>query len=281
MNSKKYLIFILAVFFFSIIIFIPKKNSFVRLIFFDVGQGDSSLIILPSGEKILVDGGPDDQVLLGLGRYLNFFDRKIDLVILSHEHDDHVFGLVQVLGRYQVGKIIQAASSCQNLACREFFKIAKDDKVELENLDVAKKIIFGPNCFLKLFPPENPESQNINNRSIALKLDCNGAKILLAGDGEVQRENELLTSSEDLSAAVFKASHHGSNTSNGEIFLKAINPGLVVIPVGAENSFKHPSESTLERFNFLGIKYFRADLNGNISLNFLGTSYPQITIDKQ
>ena len=102
----------------------------------------------------------------------------------------------------------------------------------------------------------------------------------MAGDSEAAREKELLESGEDLSATVFKASHHGSDTSNSEEFLKAVNPQLVVISVGAGNSFGHPSPGVLARLKRLGIRFFRTDINGNISLYFEGTTYPQVSIDK-
>ncbi|MCX6795458.1 MAG: MBL fold metallo-hydrolase [Candidatus Falkowbacteria bacterium] len=253
----------------------------VRLIFFDVGQGDSALIFLPDGRKILVDGGPDDQVLIGLGKYLNFFDRKIDLLILSHEHDDHSLGLIQVIRRYRVARIISATSFCDSHACESLFVATKSHNIPSEVLMDYQKIIFGPNCNLELFPPSNPGDKNINNRSLALRLVCGGAKVFLAGDGEKDEELGLLSLGGDLSATVFKASHHGSDTSNSENFIKAINPQLIIISVGAGNSFKHPSLSVLARFSSLGIRFFRTDINGNISLNFLGTSYPQISIDKE
>ena len=281
MKYKAY--FILIIISLSALFFLPatSSNNFLQVVFFDVGQGDASLIILPDGRKILIDGGPDNKILSGLGKYLNFFDRDVDLLILSHEHDDHLFGLMEVVKRYEVGEIFHSASACKNNLCQEFFESAKSEGIELIELNNNQKIIFAPNCVLNLYPPENPLAKNINNRSIALRLDCFGAKIFLAGDGELAREGELLSNGDELSATVFKASHHGSKTSNGEDFIKKINPSLIIISVGAENSFQHPSESTLARFRKLGIKYFRTDNNGNISLKFLGKTYPQTTLDKE
>jgi len=281
MKYKAYLITIIVALSALIYLFSFQSHNFLELTFFDVGQGDASLIILPNGKKILIDGGPDNKVLFGLGKYLNYFDRDIDLIILSHEHDDHIFGLMQVIKRYKIGKIIHTANACQTGVCRQFFKTIGELQIKNEELTGTQKIIFNSNCVLDLYPPENLLAKNINNRSIALRLDCAGAKIFMVGDGEIEREEELLSEGHDLSATVFKASHHGSKTSNGENLLKIINPSLVIIPVGTENNFKHPAESTLLRFKNLGIKYFRTDINGNISLKFLGTTYPQITIDKE
>jgi beta-lactamase superfamily II metal-dependent hydrolase len=281
MNSKKYLLILCSFFLIIFYFFWIGRQKVGRLVFFDVGQGDSSLIILPSGHKILIDGGPDDQVLSQLGIYLNFFDRKIDYLILSHEHDDHVFGLVQVISRYQIKTIIHSSNSCLNPSCLEFFRVAKKMNINIKTIESDKKLIFSDNCFLKILAPENLLAKNINNRSLAFKLDCGSFKALMTGDGEFEREQELLSSGEDLSAIVFKAGHHGSNTSNGENFLRAIQPKLAVIFVGKNNSFHHPAEKTLQTLKNLGIKFFRTDVNGNISLNFLGKSYPQISIDKE
>ncbi|MFZ4648615.1 MAG: ComEC/Rec2 family competence protein [Patescibacteria group bacterium] len=281
MNNKKYIVLIVIIFSILGCLSSINQNRFVRLIFFDVGQGDATLVVLPDGRKILIDGGPDDKILLRLGSYLNFFDRQIDWVILTHEHDDHVFGLVQILKRYQVGKIVYSEKSCKNPACSTFFEIANETRVSLEKLKNNKTILFDQNCSMQLFPPHDSETKNVNNRSIALRLVCGEARLLLAGDGEEARENELLLEHQNLSADIFKASHHGSKTSNSQEFLEAINPKVVIISVGENNTFGHPSENIIERFKKMGIRIFRTDKNGNISINFRWKSYPQLSIDKQ
>lgn len=283
MNKSKYKYFLIVVvlLLFVFVVFLSRSRRGVRVIFFDVGQGDACLIILPDGRKILIDGGPDDQVLTALGRDLGFFNRKIDLIILSHSHDDHIFGLIQILKRYQIGKVIHSSAACQTNVCWEFFAVIKDRGITMENLAVNKKITFSKNCFLWLWPPRNPLAKSINNRSVAVKLDCGDARILLTGDSETAREGELMEIGDDLKAFVFKANHHGSKTSNEENFLKMIQPSLIIVSVGVINPFGHPATSTINRFVSLGIRFLRTDKNGNISLYFDEKTYPQITIDKQ
>lgn len=258
-----------------------QSSNNLEVIFFDVGQGDASLIILPGGIKILVDGGPDDKVLEQLGKYLNFFDRKIDYIVLSHEHDDHSFGLIQIIKRYEVKNLIHSVSECEGDVCLELFKVIEAAGVSCEQVNSLKQILFDENCIVDVYPPLDLSEKNVNDRSIAIKLNCLGNTVFMDGDGETKREDDLLRSGKDLSSTIFKASHHGSKTSNGEEFLKAISPLLVVISSGFNNKFKHPSDIILSRLDSLKIQYFRTDKNGNIHIKFIDKTYPQVTLDKE
>lgn len=251
----------LAAFFF---IYNPKSK--LEVDFFDVGQGDAILIQTPYGQNILIDGGPDQKVIRELGKYLSWRDRRIDLMILTHPHDDHVAGLVEVIKRYEVKKIIYTGAIHTGPAYLSWLEAARDKKIPLLLADRPQTVALGENCGLRLIYPLKSlaglSAANLNNTSIVSRLDCAGASFLFSGDIETEAEKELLAGGEKLEARVLKVAHHGSDTSSGEDFLAAVKPRRAVISVGKDNDFGHPSRRILKRLQRIGAEIFRTDENG-------------------
>jgi len=219
----------------------------LEVIFFDVGQGDSALIITPSGQVVLIDGGPDNTVLRRLGDSLPFYRRNIDLVIFSHYHDDHLTGLIEVLNRYQVKKIIYASSPLESPLLETFLQTAQAKKIVTNLVTITAHLDLATNCSLNFINPLALRVKEDQNNSLIVRLTCCGQKFLFTGDNSAIVEKALINSGQDMSALVLKAAHHGSNTASSEIFLRAVNPRLVVISVGADNKFGHPSPIILSR----------------------------------
>lgn len=236
------------------------------VIFLDVGQGDASLIKAPGGQVILLDGGPDNQVLWGLGKNLPFYRRRIDFLVLSHYHDDHLMGLIEIIKRYRVGTLIFSGESPDSLLVQELLRIARKYGVKLQTLDGRANLAFDSNCNLSLLNPVILGIKKDPNNSLAARLDCHGQSFLFSGDNGLAVEKALLGSDWPLTANVFKASHHGSNTSNGLNFLEKVAPRLVVVSVGKENRFGHPGVSFLERAASLGLSITRTDQAGEIKI---------------
>ncbi|MCX6794919.1 MAG: MBL fold metallo-hydrolase [Candidatus Falkowbacteria bacterium] len=243
-----------------------RPNHELELIFLDVGQGDSTLIKTPDGKTILIDGGPDNKVLRGLGKNLPFYKRRINFIILSHYHDDHITGLIEVIKRYRVGTLIYQSKTPDSLLMADLLKIASQYNVELKPLAGQADLSFGIGCDLNLLNPDILGIKKDPNNSLVSRLDCGGQKFLLAGDNPAAAEKALLASGWPLEADVFKASHHGSNTSNGAEFLEKINPRLIVISVGADNRFGHPGSFFLERATALNIPIKRTDIEGDVKI---------------
>jgi len=247
--------------------------------FLDVGQGDAILIKSPFGQNILIDGGPDSKVIEGLGKNLPFWDKRIDLMVLTHPHDDHVTGLIEVIKRYSVKKILYTGvihSAPNYLAWLE--KI-RERKIPLVIIDRPQKIVLGDDCYMEIIYPRKSflaqETANLNNSSIVAKLVYGQTKFLLMGDAEIEVEKELLNLTPplargggevDLFAQVLKVGHHGSDTSSSEEFLKAVNPQIAAIQVGKDNDFGHPSLRILKRLERAGAEILRTDKNGTIKL---------------
>ena len=249
----------------------PKNN--LEVTFLDTGQSDATLIQTPFNQNILIDIGSDFNVIRQLSENMPWWDKVIDLVIISHPHDDHIGGIVDVLRRYNVEQIIYTGVIYHAPIYLEFLELVQLKNTPITIIDKPQSIILGENCKMDILYPiegfSNQEVSNLNNSSIISKLDCENKTFLFAGDAEVEVEQELINNTidiADLSSDVFKASHHGSDTSNSQEFLELIKPKIVVILVGSDNDFGHPSRRTLKRFERIGADVHRTDLDGAVKL---------------
>lgn len=239
--------------------------------FLDVGQGDSVLIRSSDGDNILIDGGPSSLVLDRLGEILPFWSRDIDLLVLTHPHDDHLVGLISVLERYEVSAVLITGVSYKSVYYDEFLRLIDlagvkvyfaEAKVDFKFGDVYLDVIY------PFFSIVDDEFSNLNNSSIVIRAVFGGEKsVLLTGDCEVECESEIL--GEDIDTDLLKAGHHGSKTASSLEFVKAVSPEDVVISVGAGNKFGHPHAETLSVFEEVGVsKIFRTDLDGTVEMKF-------------
>lgn len=238
--------------------------------FLDISQGDSVLIKTPSHQKILIDGGPDMSILDQLGQNLQFFDRKIDIMILTHAHSDHINGLIEVIRRYDVGRIYYTGVVHPSPAYFEWIEVIKRFNVPMEIVKEQRILKLNDNLRLEfLYPFENiseTEFDELNNASIVNKLIYKDKEFLFMGDAEAEVEQDLLQAGIDLESDVIKIGHHGSSSSSTEEFLNAVDPKYAIIQCGADNAFGHPHLSVIRRLERLGINIFRNDLDGQVSV---------------
>ncbi len=246
-----------------------NNNEVARLIFFDVGQGDSALLISPSGKTVLIDGGPSAKINQKISSYLNSDTQTIDWLILSHDHRDHYYGLIAVSEYYQINNYIGPLNSDLQIV-QSWLNNLNDKGVNI--WPVEKDTVqhdLEENCYFQILQaPIIFLNKNVskNNSSIAVKINCWQIQALLIGDAE--KESELLflqyAPLDFLQSIIFKANHHGSKTSNQEIFLKAVRPKYTVISAGLNNRYKHPHKEVLDTFKKLNIIIFRTDRDGDI-----------------
>ena len=242
----------------------------LEIAFLDVGQGDACLIKTPFGQNILIDGGADYKVIEELEKELQWWDRAIDLMVLTHPHDDHVAGLIFVLERYDVKKILYTGVVHSAPAYLEWLKIVKAKNVPLVIIDRPQKIIFGNDCFLDIIYPRQSllgkSVSNLNNSSIVAELACVDKTVLFMGDAETEVEEELINTGNLNRVEILKVGHHGSNTSSHQEFLELVNPQKAIISAGIGNKFGHPSLRIIKRLERLGAEVLRTDLDGTIRL---------------
>ncbi|MEI6288308.1 MAG: MBL fold metallo-hydrolase [Actinomycetota bacterium] len=255
----------------SILTITPTAKAETRQLifdFFDVGQGDSELIRLPGGENILVDGGPDNKVLEKLGEHLPFYNKNIDLLILTHPHSDHLKGLVEVLNRYEVKKIMMTGVLYSSAVYSEFLKEIKNKNIPVEIIDHWQEIKIDDSVLLSILWPEKSldgqSMENINNSSIVFKIIYGSTTALFMGDDE--SEEKLLFVTSTMKSDILKVGHYGSVNANDKNFLSAVSPAYAIIPVGKNNTYKLPGYRTLFNLRQLNAKIFRTDENGDVEL---------------
>ncbi len=240
--------------------------------FLDVGQGDAIFIKTPENHQILVDGGPNNVVMEELAQVLPFFDKTIDLLVLTHPHADHLDGLVSVLKRYELKNVLFTGVDSHGSTYEEFLKEIKIKNIPVFIANSGTDFVFG-DVFLDVIYPfdsiAGKSFENVNNSSVALKVSYLDHSILLTGDLEIEAETELVFSDIDLSADIFKAGHHGSKTSSSFALLTKVSPEIVVIQVGEDNTHGHPSPSTLRNLHRMEVsEIHRNDEDGRVEFVF-------------
>jgi len=256
-----------------------NKSQFLEVNFFNVGQGDAILIETPQRHQILIDGGPSSVILEKLSKEMPFWDRTIDLIILTHPERDHLAGLIEVLKRYQVENILWTGIVRDTPEYQEWQKLIKEENAKIFIAKSGQKIKWSRTVldhFEVLHPFENLEGQEFkdsNNTSVIAKLVFGENSFLFTGDAYKSTEQELIDRGVDLNSDVLKVGHHGSKTSSSEEFIKNVSPEIAVISVGKDNTYGHPNPEVLETLKKYGIRILRTDLDGDIEIISDGTKY--------
>jgi competence protein ComEC len=250
-----------------------NKPQLVEVIFFDVGQGEAIFIETPSRHQILIDGGPGSLILEKLAESLPFWDRTIDLIILTHPEHDHLAGLIEVLKRYKVENILWTGVLKDTAEYKEWQRLIREERAETVIAKAGQKIILSNselNIFIDVLYPledlEGQEPKNSNNTSIVAKLIFGENSFLFTGDAYKSVEEELVDKKTDLASDVLKVGHHGSKTSSSEEFIKKVSPEIAVISAGKDNLYQHPHQETLDTLEKYGIKILRTDKDGDIQI---------------
>jgi competence protein ComEC len=244
----------------------------LHVVFLDVGQGDAIFIQTPSGKQVLIDGGPSEtQVLSQLGRRMPFWDRSINLVVLTHPESDHVTGLIAVLERYRVDMIVFREMALDSATYERWLEVIEAEGAVVYTGEVGLQLTLDQGLEMAVLHPGAELADDANNNSVVTRLTYGHVSLLLTGDIEAEVEGRLVGARRDaplrespLRSTVLKAAHHGSCSSTTQPFLDAVNPQVVVISVGADNRFGHPCDEVLERLGDLPV--YRTDEQGAIEI---------------
>jgi len=223
----------------------------LRVSILDVGEGDA-ILISQGSQQILVDGGPNpNKVCLELGKEMPFWDRTIELVVLTHPEADHVTGLVEVLQRYQVEQVMESSRENDTEIYWEWQRLIEEKGVKQTIAQAGQQIDLGYGITMEvLHPGEEPledTNSELNNNSIVLRLVKGKVSFLLTGDIEQEAEFDLIARRANLRSTVLKVAHHGSDTSTTPEFLAVVNPQLAAISAGEDNPFGHPNDDVINR----------------------------------
>ncbi len=243
-------------------------NPYLNVIFFTVGQGDAIFIQTPQKHQILIDGGPDSAILGKMSKRMPFWDRSIDLIILTHPEADHLAGLIEILKYYKVDYILWTGVVRDTSEFKEWQKLIGKEGAEIIIAQANQKIRVGEILLNILSPLENMEGKKLadsNDTSIVSQLIFNNNSFLFTGDISGPMEERLADEKVNLDSDVLKVSHHGSKYSTFDKFLEAVTPKIAIIQVG-KNNYGHPTEETINRLKKFISGILRTDKNGDIEI---------------
>ena len=252
----------------SVLLHEVASSSSLELAFFDVGQGDAIFFETPQGHQVLIDGGPDTRVLTRLGEVMPFWDKSIDLVVVTHPDADHITGLVSVFERYKVKNVLWTGKRKDTKVFEAFVQALEKEGAREVVARAGQKILFeGSKAELEiLYPNEGIDIQQekSNETSIIIRLVYGEYKVLLLGDTIKKIEKGLVKSEQELEADILKIAHHGSKTSTARELLEVVRPEIAIISVSKDNRYGHPSAQTLASLTEYGINIRRTDQEGTI-----------------
>lgn len=273
-NAAKYIVFglimVLSLFLFGCVEEIDlifendgaKGNGKLQVHFIDVGQGDS-ILVQYENNYMLIDGGPNasaDKVL----SYLKKAEvEKIDYLIATHPHEDHIGGIDVVIDNFDIGKMYMPKATANTKTFKDVVASMKNKNLKATAPTPGETFKLG-DAEVLILAPNSSTYENTNNYSIALKVTYGDNSFLFTGDAETLSEKEIIKKGFDIKADVIKLGHHGSKTSSSAAFLKEVNPEYGVITLGKGNDYGHPHKEVMDRVEKMGIKIYRVDEAGDI-----------------
>jgi competence protein ComEC len=264
---------------------LPSKSSFNRnpaysekdllVHYIDVGQGDSILIQI-NNKNMLIDSGPEasSEKLIKYLKAQNV--KKIDFMIATHPHEDHIGNLDEVLKNFKVAEVYAPKKTTNSEAFENFINSLKKEKLKINIAKSDISLDLGDNIYLNMLGPVNTYYEDINNYSSVIKITHGGVKFLFMGDAEILAENEIMNKNYDLTADVIKIGHHGSNSASSKEFLQKVSPKYAVISCGKGNDYGHPHKEVIEYLTSKEITTYRTDIHHDILLKSDGTSISKI-----
>ncbi|MCX6717776.1 MAG: MBL fold metallo-hydrolase [Candidatus Taylorbacteria bacterium] len=247
-------------------VYAESREGMLRVTFLNVGQGDAVFIESPNGNQMLIDSGPDKNILNALGRVMPFYDRSIDFVISTHPDQDHIGGLPEVFKNYSVNEYFTNGMISETGTFKEVEQEIIDNNIDTGVLREGEIIDFGDGVLLKiLYPNLPPEGKDTNEYSIVAKLFYGDSSFILTGDAPTDVLDFLAnTDGINLKSDVLKVAHHGSKNSLSPEFLSAVSPEYSIISASLDNSFGHPHKEIVDALNDVKTNILETFNNGDI-----------------
>lgn len=249
--------------------YINTNNDLLKVHYLDVGQGDSIFIELPNNETMLIDAAETYQSENIINYLKNLNYQKIDYVIGTHPHTDHIGGLKDIINTFEIGKIYMPKVVSTTKTYESLLMAIKDKNLKINTAKAGTSIIDTDALKINILAPNNSTYTELNNYSVVTKITYGTTKFLFMGDAEKLSENEI---KEDVTADVIKIGHHGSNTSSSIDFIKKVNAKYGIISVGLNNKYNLPKEETITNWENSGTKIYLTSINGTVRASSDGTN---------
>ena len=258
----------------------PEFKTIPGFYFFDVGQGDSEMVVFNSGGKILTDAGPNFEIVSELQKVSGFSSNYIDLGIITHAQADHFGGFADLIKRYSFGAVLWNGVEPSGSGSWEDLKNSLAEQNIPLVITGAGTIISQGEDNIKILAPDYKLSlsKDMNDTGVVEKIELSGKTAIFAADISKKTETYLLQEyGNELKADIFKVPHHGSKTSAGSAFVSAVDPSISIIEVGLKNRYGHPTAEMLAMLNSVYSKILRTDLDGSLFLKPLPTGFEVFT----
>lgn len=249
--------------------YINTNNDLLKVHYLDVGQGDSIFVELPNNETMLIDAAESYQSENIINYLKNLNYQKIDYVIGTHPHTDHIGGLKDIINTFEIGKIYMPKVVSTTKTYESLLMAIKDKNLKINTAKAGTSIIDTDALKINILAPNNSIYTELNNYSVVTKITYGTTKFLFMGDAEKLSENEI---KENVTADVIKIGHHGSNTSSSIDFIKKVNAKYGIISVGLNNKYNLPKEETITNWENSGTKIYLTSTNGTIRASSDGTN---------
>jgi competence protein ComEC len=242
----------------------------LRIDFIAVGQGDAALVTSPTGKAVLIDGGPREAGARLSAALRERRTSAIDLVLLTHRHEDHLGGLIAVVRDFPIRIFMDAPFRHASAVYQELLDVLKARNVAVRQAERNRTIDIGGGATITVLSPPDPpiahSRSDVNANSVVVRLDYRQVGVLFAADAEPQTERWLLTSGARLPAQVLKVAHHGGRYSSTARFLNAVGPQAAVISVGVVNEYGHPTPEAIGRLERARARVYRTDRDGTVTV---------------
>ena len=280
----------------NLVVFVPPpaalagSNGKLRVSFLDVGQGDASVVELPDGRVIVIDTGPRSDGYDSGERIVAPFLRRrnisrIDMLVISHPHDDHFGGAPYILENFEVREVLESGQPINTPIFRTYSRDLRDEHCPVDTARSGMRatqfegmrlyIVAPTQAFID--PDTTHRHPNLNNTSVVLRIQYGDVSFMFSGDAEVDAEEEMVRQYGDfLKSTLLKTGHHGSRTSSTQEYLDAVAPRLAVISVGRFNKFGHPSRDVIARLHAMRAEVYRTDEEGAIIFESNGKTLSRV-----
>lgn len=235
----------------------------LKVHFIDVGQADC--ILIQAGEKnMLIDAGNNEDAEIVVAYLKEHGVKKLDYVIGTHGHEDHIGSLDEVIYQFEIGELFLPRQSYDSKSYRDVLKAVKVIGIGITVPSFQDVRSLGEARFIFVTPDAKEDYEDVNDSSLGIRITNGAHSFLMCGDISKEMEKRLIRSRIYLQSDVLKLNHHGSSDTSSEAFLKAVAPRYAVISCEANNEFGHPHESTMKKLRELGMELFRTDQQGTI-----------------